>query len=252
MLENLLSKCYDEEFPTTGDSVSVKTAVLSRIENENQMKHFKIKPLIIASVAAVAAAVSIITVNAARNDGLTVKEPTKQEYVYEKGEIHHFNQPYNENKKPDSTATINDFSTEGMILTDESETTEDGLWIINKVFVEDLSDGSDSSVKTQRIIGQKDVYNDNGEHYFTIFLTGTFESNGESTAVFVGGNYFAETENAGEVNYEYGDSSMGSNIGRNSGCGYVEYSPVVKLDGNDRERRFQIRIEVDSSGNIRD
>lgn len=84
MLEYLLKKCHDEELLTSADCEDVKTAVLSKVEKENNMKHFKIKPLIIAAVAVVAAAVSIITVNAARNDGLTVKEPTKQDMCMKK------------------------------------------------------------------------------------------------------------------------------------------------------------------------
>lgn len=141
-----------------------------------------------------------------------------------------------------------------MILTDESEITKDDLWIINKVFVEDLSDGSDSSVKRQRIVSQKDVYNDKGEHYFTIYITGTFESNGEITTFFDGGYYFAETENAGEVNYEYtGYFGIGSDTegGFGHNYSYLEYTPVVKIDGNDCERKFPVRIKVYSNGNIR-
>lgn len=59
MLENMLKKCYDEEFPTADDSESVKTAVLSRIEKENHMKRFKIKPLIIAAAVVVVASVAV-------------------------------------------------------------------------------------------------------------------------------------------------------------------------------------------------
>lgn len=70
MLENLLKKCYDEESPTNGDSESVKTAVLSRIEKENtRMKRFRIKPLIIAAAVSVTAAASIVTANAATGGG---------------------------------------------------------------------------------------------------------------------------------------------------------------------------------------
>lgn len=69
MLEKLLKKCYDEEFPTNGDSESVKTAVLSRIEKENHMKRFRIKPLIIAATVSVTAAASIVTASAATDGG---------------------------------------------------------------------------------------------------------------------------------------------------------------------------------------
>lgn len=64
MLENLLKKCHEEEFPANGDSENIKTAVLSRIEKENHMKRFRIKPLIIAAavVAVVSVAVGFTTV----------------------------------------------------------------------------------------------------------------------------------------------------------------------------------------------
>lgn len=70
MLEKLLKKCYDEEFPANGDSESVKTAVLSRIEEENHMKRFRIKPLIIAAAVAAFSVVSLLTVNATMQGAL--------------------------------------------------------------------------------------------------------------------------------------------------------------------------------------
>lgn len=76
MLENALKKCYDEEFPTAGDSESVKTAVLSRIEKENHMKHFKMKPFVIAAVVTAVGALGTVAANAA-TDGALVDTVTK-------------------------------------------------------------------------------------------------------------------------------------------------------------------------------
>lgn len=81
MLENLLSKFYDKEFPTMGDSVSVKTTILSRIEKENHMRHFKIKPLIIAAaiVAVASVAVGFTTV---WRDEIRLDDGTVLDYNY--------------------------------------------------------------------------------------------------------------------------------------------------------------------------
>lgn len=65
MLEELLKKCFDEE-PTADKSAgNIKTAVLSRIEEDKPMKHFNIKPLLIAAAVAVTGAASLVTANAA-------------------------------------------------------------------------------------------------------------------------------------------------------------------------------------------
>lgn len=53
MLEELLKKCFEEETLTDKSTENIKTAVMSRIEEEKPMKHFKIKPLIIAAAAVV-------------------------------------------------------------------------------------------------------------------------------------------------------------------------------------------------------
>lgn len=65
MLEELLRKCYDEERPADEGAENIKTAVLSRIEEENHMKHFTIKPLIIAAAITATGALSLVTANAA-------------------------------------------------------------------------------------------------------------------------------------------------------------------------------------------
>lgn len=69
MLEDLLKKCHNEEFPTNENSENIKTTVLSRIEKENHMKRFRIKPLIIAAAAAFSV-VSLLAVNAAMQGAL--------------------------------------------------------------------------------------------------------------------------------------------------------------------------------------
>lgn len=65
MLEELLKKCYDEETTSDKSAEDIKTAVLSRIEEEKPMKHFKIKPLIIAAAITATGALSLVTANAA-------------------------------------------------------------------------------------------------------------------------------------------------------------------------------------------
>lgn len=67
MLEELLKKCYGEEKSADKSAENIKTAVLSRIEEEKPMKHFTIKPLIIAAVITATSATSLITANAASN-----------------------------------------------------------------------------------------------------------------------------------------------------------------------------------------
>lgn len=71
MLEELLKKCFDEETDAEKSAENIKTAVLSRIEEEKTMKHFTIKPLLIAAAATATAAVSVVTANAA-TDGAVV------------------------------------------------------------------------------------------------------------------------------------------------------------------------------------
>lgn len=71
MLEELLKKCFDEETVTEKSTENIKTAVLSRIEEEKPMKHFTIKPLLIAAVITATGALSLVTANAA-TDGAVV------------------------------------------------------------------------------------------------------------------------------------------------------------------------------------
>lgn len=74
MLEELLKKCFDEEKTADKSAENIKTAVLSRIEEEKPMKRFNIKPLLIAAAITATGAVSIVTANAATDgavmDGL--------------------------------------------------------------------------------------------------------------------------------------------------------------------------------------
>lgn len=72
MLEELLKKCCDEDTVSDKSAENIKTAVLSRIEEEKPMKHFKIKPLIIAAVITATGALSLVTANAA-TDGAVVE-----------------------------------------------------------------------------------------------------------------------------------------------------------------------------------
>lgn len=71
MLEELLKKCYDEEQTAEKSTENIKTAVLSRIEEDKKMKHFSIKPFIIAAAIAATGAVSVVTANAA-TDGAVI------------------------------------------------------------------------------------------------------------------------------------------------------------------------------------
>ena len=71
MLEELLKKCFDEEQASDKSAEDIKTAVLSRIEEDKNMKHFSIKPLIIAAAIAATGAVSVVTANAA-TDGAVI------------------------------------------------------------------------------------------------------------------------------------------------------------------------------------
>ncbi len=76
MLEELLKKCFDEETTTDKSAENIKTAVLSRIEEEKPMKHFTIKPLIIAAAITATGALSLVTANAA-TDGAVMEGITK-------------------------------------------------------------------------------------------------------------------------------------------------------------------------------
>lgn len=71
MLEELLKKCFDEEQAADRSAEDIKTAVLSRIEEDKNMKHFSVKPLIIAAAIAATGAVSVVTANAA-TDGAVI------------------------------------------------------------------------------------------------------------------------------------------------------------------------------------
>lgn len=76
MLEELLKKCFDEETTTDKNAENIKTAVLSRIEEEKPMKRFTIKPLIIAAAITATGALSLVTANAA-TDGAVMEGITK-------------------------------------------------------------------------------------------------------------------------------------------------------------------------------
>ncbi|MDE6031664.1 MAG: hypothetical protein K2G32_08600 [Oscillospiraceae bacterium] len=70
MLEELLKKCYDEEQAADKSAENIKTAVLSRIEADKTVKHFSVKPLIIAAAIAATGAISVVTANAATDGAL--------------------------------------------------------------------------------------------------------------------------------------------------------------------------------------
>lgn len=80
MLEKILKQCYDEETVDTKSADKIKTAVLSRIKEEKTMKHFSIKPLIIAAVITATGALSLVTANAA-TDG-AVGEGIKKTFSF--------------------------------------------------------------------------------------------------------------------------------------------------------------------------
>lgn len=65
MLEELLKKCFDEETAADKSAENIKTAVLSRIEEDKPMKRFNIKPLLIAAAITATGAASLVTANAA-------------------------------------------------------------------------------------------------------------------------------------------------------------------------------------------
>lgn len=65
MLEQMLKKCFDEDNAAEKSAENIKTAVLSRIEEEKPMKHFSVKPLLIAAAITATAAASVATANAA-------------------------------------------------------------------------------------------------------------------------------------------------------------------------------------------
>ena len=85
MLEELLKKCYDEETAADKSAENIKTAVLSRIEEEKPMKHFTIKPLLIAAAITATAAASLVTANAA-TDGAVMTGIAKTFSVIINGE----------------------------------------------------------------------------------------------------------------------------------------------------------------------
>lgn len=71
MLEELLKKFFDEEQAADVNAEDIKTAVLSRIEEDKSMKHFSVKPFIIAAAIAVTGIASVVTANAAA-DGAVI------------------------------------------------------------------------------------------------------------------------------------------------------------------------------------
>lgn len=84
MLEEILKKCYSEETFPNESSENIKTTVLSRIEEERPMKHFSIKPFVISAVAVAAAAMSVVTANAA-TDGEVVEKLSETFSIFVNG-----------------------------------------------------------------------------------------------------------------------------------------------------------------------
>lgn len=71
MLEKILEKCYTEETMPNPNADDIKTAVLSRIEEDKPLKHFKIKPFLIAAAITATGAASLVTANAATDNAIT-------------------------------------------------------------------------------------------------------------------------------------------------------------------------------------
>ena len=65
MLNELLKKCFAEEQAEDKSAENIKTAVLSRIKEDKTMKHFKIKPLLIAAAITATGVLSAVAANAA-------------------------------------------------------------------------------------------------------------------------------------------------------------------------------------------
>lgn len=148
MLEEMLKKCFDEEAATDESTEKIKTAVLSRIEEEKPMKRFTIKPLIIAAAITATGALSLVTANAATDgavmDGIKKTfslimngeemEGTITEYtVGDDGKVAEINVDL-----PDGSAP------NGIIITIEGDDV-DGMTILNSdklVFTEDVEKGS--------------------------------------------------------------------------------------------------------------
>lgn len=77
MLEKILEKCFDEETAQDQNSDNIKTKVLSRIDIDNienkegkPMKHFRIKPLIIAAAITATGVATLVTANAATDNSI--------------------------------------------------------------------------------------------------------------------------------------------------------------------------------------
>lgn len=146
MLEKILKQCYDEENPAVENksAENIKTAVLSRIEEEKPMKHFKIKPLIIAAVITATGALSLVTANAATDGavmegikktfGFTVNgkemEGTVTEYaVGDDGKVTEVEVELPDDSAPNGiTITIEGDDVDGMTIlnSDKLAFTEDG------------------------------------------------------------------------------------------------------------------------------
>ncbi len=198
-----------------------------------------------AAVLTIGTTAAASSIKDAPTETSTVKEASAVEYVFATGEVYENGQTI--------ALGIDDISTDDMTLISESESVEDGLRIVDKVYVKDISNAS-ASRRVQEITRQRTVYDTGesaGEPYVTMYVSGIFTSDGSTAYVSSPGHWYAETEKGKgsyirDKKYTY-ESDTGGFFGNK--YAFIEYIATIRI-GNGQQRDFRLWVDVDSTGAV--
>ena len=208
------------------------------------MKKLKKLSIIALSLAAV------LTVGAATASATTVDDSTVLDSPLKFGEI--YEGPFGTPR----AVTPEDFSVDGMTLIEETETIEDGLRIVDKTYVSNVSNDTIPLNQPTFVTRERSIY-DTGSTYGTLLVQmcvgGTFTADGTTAIVESAGKYNALSP-AGKDSFVRVKSfiyasDQGSNAFWGNKYAYVEEVITVKINGVEKD--FSLYLEVNRNGTIK-
>lgn len=207
------------------------------------MKTFK---KVLAVALSVAAALTIGTTNA-----MAAGNYEASDLPLEFGEV--YIDPLDGGVRP---MTPEELSLDGMTLIEETETIEDGLKIVDRIYMSEASDNDTIPLNKSTYVAKERAIFDTGSSYGTLLLTmrvnAIFTPDGETVYLTVPGRSRVETE-AGkgsfvrEKAFSYKDD-QGSNAFWGNKYAYVENVIIAKVNGVEKE--FRLWLDVNRKGEV--
>lgn len=195
---------------------------------------------------------AVLTVGAATASATTVNDSIALDSPLEFGEV--YIDPLDGGVRP---MTPEELSLDGMTLIEETETVEDGLRIVDRIYMSEASDNDTIPLNKATAVTRERAIFDTGSSYGTLLLTmrvnAIFTPDGETVYLMVPGRSHIET-GAGKGSYVreksfcFGDD-QGSNAFFGNKYAYVENVIVAKVNGVEKE--YSLYLEVNRNGTIK-